>query len=696
MLTLEKADEATNISVPTAEQEIDNLLTKEWLLTNGRGGYASSTIVGCNTRAYHGLLIGSSNPPAHRIMALSNCLEMVISKGKVFNLSTFEFPDRIAPAGFGFLKRFRRDVGAHFNYELTEVELTKSVYLGRDTDMVAVVYNFTRVREPVQFVARPFIGLRNFHWLQKSHATLCSKWLGSAERGLVVHHETPNSCDLLLRCPSANFEKDPQWWFNFTYRRDRERGQAFTEDLWTPGFYKARIVSPARIVLCASLRPFKARHKPVPLVDIDRTCRDLLKHRKDLKHQIEKIRSGFRVPAPNGGEKTRHLRVGKWKFFEMLCLAAEQFVVKRQTNDKTRSTIVAGYPWFADWGRDAFISLPGLLLETGRFEEAKSVLTTFARAADKGMIPNRFDEYSNSAHFNSVDASFWFINAAFQYLRASNDSEGFMQELTPTIRWIIDSYRKGTRFGIHADADGLIAAGDEQTQLTWMDAKCDGIAFTPRYGKAVEVNALWYNCLCLLAEFCADRDQENAERYESMAQRVRSSFRELFWNDKGYLNDCILPDGSIDESLRPNQIFAVSLRFSPLSENQQASIVEVVQQHLLTPYGLRTLSADSAGYIGEYTGPLRQRDEAYHQGTVWPFLIGPFVEAYLKVNKFSPESKNRAAEFIEPLLWHLTEDGCLGSISEIFDGDEPRKPKGCFAQAWSVAELIRAYRLICS
>jgi glycogen debranching enzyme len=696
VLTLEKADEAMNISVPTAEQEVDNLLTKEWLLTNGRGGYASSTIVGCNTRAYHGLLIGSLNPPAHRIMALSNCLEMVISKGEIFNLSTFEFPDRIAPAGFGFLKRFRRDVGAHFDYELTEVELTKSVYLVRDAETVAVVYNFTHVREPVQFVSRPFIGLRNLHWLQKSYATLCSKWLGSAERGLLVHHEAPNSCDLQLRCPSANFEKDPQWWFNFTYRRDRERGQAFTEDLWTPGFYKCRIDSPARIVLWASLRPFKARHKSVPLMDIDTTCRDLLKHQKELKRQIEKVRSSFRVPAPNGREKRRNSRVGKWKFFEMLCLAAEQFVVRRQTNDKTRSTIIAGYPWFADWGRDAFISLAGLLLVTGRFEEAKSVLTTFAKAADKGMVPNHFDEYSNSAHFNSVDASFWFINAAFQYLRAGDDSEGFMQELIPTIRWIMDSYRKGTRFGIHADADGLIAAGDEQTQLTWMDAKCDGIAFTPRYGKAVEVNALWYNCLCLLAEFYAERDQENAGRYESMAQKARSSFRELFWNNKGYLNDCILPDGSIDESLRPNQIFAVSLRFSPLSESQQASIVEVVQNHLLTPYGLRTLSPDSAGYIGEYTGPLRQRDEAYHQGTVWPYLIGPFVEAYLKVNKFSPESKNRAAEFIEPLLWHLTEDGCLGSISEIFDGDEPHKPKGCFAQAWSVAELIRAHRLICS
>jgi glycogen debranching enzyme len=696
VLTLQKVDEATSISVSTTGQDIDNLLTKEWLLTNGRGGYTSSTIVGCNTRAYHGLLIGSLIPPAHRVMALSNCLEMVITKEKIFNLSTFEFPDRFAPAGFGFLKTFRRDIGAHFDYELTGVDMTKSVYLVRDNNTVAVVYNFTRVCEPVEFVSRPFVGLRNFHSLLKSYATLCSKWMGSAERGLLVHHETPNGCDLLLRCPSANFVKDPQWWFNFTYRQDRERGQDFTEDLWTPGFYKCRIESPAKIILWASLVPSRTGHKPLPMIAIDKVCKDLFRHQKDLQNRVKDFSSDFKIPVSNAGSSSHNLRLGKSEYFEMLCLAADQFVTKRQTNNKTGTSILAGYPWFMDWGRDTFISLPGLLLETGRFEQAKSVLTTFAAAADKGMIPNCFDDYSNTPHFNSVDASLWFINAAFQYLRATEDSEVFIHELVPTIRWIIDLYQKGTRFGIHADTDGLITAGDEQTQLTWMDAKCDGIAFTPRYGKAVEVNALWYNCLRLLAEFYAERDEENAEHYKSMAEQVRSSFCELFWNDsKGYLNDCILPDGSIDDSLRPNQIFAVSLKFSPLSQ-QQASIVEVVQKHLLTPYGLRTLSADSEGYKGVYTGPLRQRDEAYHQGTVWPYLIGPFIEAYLKVNKFSPESKIQAAEFVEPLLRHLTEDGCLTSISEIFDGDEPYRPKGCYAQAWSVAEMIRAYRLICS
>jgi predicted glycogen debranching enzyme len=697
VLALQRADEATSIYAPIADQDIDNLLTKEWLLTNGRGGYTSSTIVGCNTRAYHGLLIGSLIPPTRRIMALSNCLEMIISREKIFNLSTFEFPDKFAPAGFGFLRTFRRDIGAHFDYELEGVGLTKSVYLVRDTDMVAIVYNFNRIGEPVEFVSRPFIGLRNYHALQKSYATLCSRWLGSAERGLLIHHETPNGGDLLLRCPSANFEKDPQWWFNFTYRHDRERGQACTEDLWTPGFFKCRVIKPARIVLWASLRPSKTGNKPPPPMDIEKVCEDLLKHQKNIKNHVQNLKGGFQIPALNSTSKNKKLRIGELKYFDMLCFAAEQFITKRQTSNKTKSTILAGYPWFADWGRDAFISLPGLLLVTGWFEQAKSVLTTFAAAADKGMIPNCFDEYDNSAHFNSVDASLWFINAAFQYLQATDDSKTFIKELIPTIRWIIDSYSKGTKFGIHADTDGLIAAGDEQTQLTWMDAKCDGIAFTPRYGKAVEVNALWYNCLSQLAEFYAGRDQESAKRYESMAGQVRTGFRELFWNDiKGCLNDCILPDGSVDDSLRPNQIFAVSLKFSPLSENQQISVVDVVQKHLLTPYGLRTLSPDAADYKGVYTGPLRQRDESYHQGTVWPYLIGPFIEAYLKVNDFSPESKNRAAEFVEPLLEHLTEDSCLGSISEIFDGDEPHKPKGCFAQAWSIAELIRAYRLICT
>jgi predicted glycogen debranching enzyme len=689
VLTLQKADNVVRICVPTDRQDIETLLAKEWLLTNGRGGYASSTIAGCNTRAYHGLLVGSLRPPVNRVVALSNCLEMIISKGETFHISTFEFGEKFAPAGFEFLKAFRRDIGAHFDYALPNADLTRSVYLPPQTDTAAIVYDFTRVQEPVELVTRPFVGLRNFHTLQKSYTPLCSVWLGSVQRGVVVRHDAPNSCSLLLRCPSAHFEKDPQWWFNFTYRADKERGQGSTEDLWTPGFFKCRIDSPTKIILWANLNASGAGDDPGPLkhANMDQICRDLHNNQKNLVRQAQSLRGASKDERPKSGDA---------KYFDILCLAADQFVTRRATRRGCSTTLLAGYPWFADWGRDAFISLPGLLLVTGRFEQAKSVLTTFAAAADKGMIPNRFDDYSDTAHFNSVDASLWFINAAFQYFSTTGDLETFTQDLLPKIRWIVESYQKGTRFGIHADADGLIVAGDEHTQLTWMDAKCDGTAFTPRYGKAVEVNALWYSALRLLAEFYAGRNEEDAAGYyTSMADQVQAGLGRLFWNEhKGYLNDYILPDGSVDDRLRPNQIFAVSLRFSALSMEQQKSVVAAVQDKLLTPYGLRTLDPQAPDYKGRYTGPMRQRDEAYHQGTVWPYLIGPFVEAYLKINGFSQESKKQASEFLHPLLRHLTEDACLGSISEIFDGDPPHQPKGCFAQAWSVAELIRAYQMV--
>ena len=672
MFILQKVERAEIVSVPTDNRNVEDLLTKEWLLTNERGGYSSSTIVGCNTRRYHGLLIGSLNPPVDRIMALANCQDMLIFGADLLNLSTFEFAGKLAPQGFKYLKRFRRDIGVHFDYQVNGLELTKSVYLQRDADTVALVYDFVHVNEPLQLALRPFVGLRDFHTLQKSYARLCSKWL---DGGLLVRHDMPNSCELFLTCDSASFESDPQWWFNFIYRNDKRRGQNFTEDLWTPGFFKCRIDAPTMVVFLANISDWC---RPEQLMGVDI---------KAVRTDLQKARNAVTASAKDKDEKLR-----------TLCLAAEQFVVKRQmqpSGDSRRTTILAGFHWFADWGRDAFISLPGLLLATARFEDAKSVLQTFAAAVDEGMIPNRFDDRSDTAYFNSIDASLWFINAAFQYRKAVGDLQTFTRELLPAIRRIIQSYNDGTRFGICADADGLITAGDTETQLTWMDAKYEGVPFTPRCGKAVEINALWYDSLCRLAQFLAQSDTDAAAHYRAMAHKVETSFRELFWNgESGFLNDCIMPDGSADTSLRPNQIFAVSLAFSPLLPAQQKSVVNVVEKELLTPYGLRTLSPKDSRYKGVYAGPQQQRDQAYHQGTVWPYLMGAFVEAYLKVNDFSRQSKDRAAAFIEPLMRHLTEDACLGSVSEIFDGDEPHKPRGCIAQAWSIAELIRAYQLI--
>jgi len=666
------------MSVDVAGMPIEQLLEKEWLLANTRGSFSSSTVVGCNTRRYHGLLIGALDPPANRILALSNCLETIFWGPGVFHLGTVEFPGRILPDGYLRLKKFSRDLGAHFHYQLGELRLTKSVYLLRDEDTAAVVYKFDEVPQPIDFTIRPLVALRDFHSLQKSDARITAE---SVADGLLIRHDTPDSCQLLLNCPDATFEEDVQWWFNLQYRADRERGQGFAEDLFCPGVFRCHIDSPTTLVFWANLSG------PAMSATADESTTADKFVWPDIEQVIQQLAAHHNeVIAPAKHDKT----------LETLYLAADQFIAKRVINNTQRTTILAGFPWFADWGRDAFISLPGLLLAARRFDEAKSVLVTFAGAASGGMIPSRFDDYSSVAHFNSVDASLWFINAAFAYLKASGDRLTFQKQLLPAVISIINSYQHGTQFGIHADSDGLITAGDANTQLTWMDAKYEGVAFTSRYGKPVEVNALWYNALMLLSQYLATDTNESQflDTVRARTEIVRENFCKIFWNQSwGWLNDCILPDGSSDATLRPNQIFAVSLPFSPLPIARQKAVVAIVEEKLLTPFGLRTLSPDDNRYCGTYTGPQSERDRAYHQGTVWPYLIGPFVLAYLKVNGSNGKTKKAAARFIEPLLTHLVGDGCIGNICEIFDGDPPQRPKGCFAQAWSVAELIHAYLL---
>jgi predicted glycogen debranching enzyme len=657
------------VRVATQGKKIGELLKKEWLLTNARGSFASSTIAGCHTSGYHGLLIGSPDPLVRRMMTLSNCLETILWNGQALELSTFEFPDRFAPQGYTHQQEFRRDTGAHFRYRTEPVDLCKSVYLARDSDTILIEYTFEEVREPVDFVLRPFVGMRDFHTLQRSDASLTCRIADSMVR---IQNGASPDCELLLSCPATRFESDPQWWFNFVYRVNRDRGLPHTEDLWAPGFFKGHVEERGRLVFWAHLGASGQSEQAVA-ADADAVKEDLRRHQQRLLEQATAQEKPHRI----------------------LCLAADQFVVKRHSSGGERTTIVAGYPWFADWGRDTFLSLPGLLLAAGRHEEAGSVLSTFAAAAHEGMIPNRFDDRTGEAQFNSVDASLWFIHAAFEYLDATGNIDEFSQRLLPAVRGIVDAYQAGTHFGIRADSDGLITAGDQNTQLTWMDAKCDGIAFTPRYGKAVEINALWHNTLLRLQKFCERQQLPEARRYAVMAEQVGRSFCKLFWNaELGYLNDVVLPEGTVDASLRPNQIFAVSLPFGPpLARSQQWAVVNTVEQRLLTPYGPRTLSSRDPAYKGRYEGSPRCRDEAYHQGTVWPFLMGPFLEAYLKVRSYSAESKSDVAEFLRPLLRHLVEDACLGSISEVFDGDPPHRPAACPAQAWSVAEVLRIYRM---
>ncbi|MCI0499352.1 MAG: amylo-alpha-1,6-glucosidase [Planctomycetales bacterium] len=670
MPTHREMTDAAKASLSIQGKSADVLLNKEWLLTNSRGGFASGTVIGCNTRRYHSLLTGSLTPPANRIAALSNCLEILTCKNRSISLSNFEFDRALHPDGFLRLLEFRRDRGVHFEYAAGPAAVTKSIYLLPDSDVTAVVYDFTTIREPFTFSLRPFAALRDFHALQQAGTALIA--VGD-EQELIIRGERPEIGQLALRCDGMQFEQSPQWWFRFFYRVEQQRGQDCFEDLWSPGQYSCTIDEPRRIVLWAGL--FEAAESAPMLEAMElETAIDAidLNEKEALSH------------CPPQDPTSRQL-----------FLTADQFIIDRRIEGHPAPSILAGFPWFLDWGRDTFIAFEGLCLATGRQAIAWGVLKTFAKAVSEGMIPNRFDDYGGRPHYNSIDASLWFVHAAFRYLRYTNDRQNFGHILLPAVKWIMDSYRQGTRFGICADADKLITGGDVNTQLTWMDAKYEGIAFTPRWGKAVEINALWYSNLCCLTEFYRAQNDEAAHFYGLLAEQVRYSFQEQFWdNQRGYLNDCILQPGKADSSLRPNQIFAVSLPFSPLTAEQQKKVIAAVEKDLLTPYGLRTLSPLDPRYKSRYIGPMGQRDAAYHQGTVWAFLIGPFIEAYLKVHGFDPTAKRRCRGFLSKLLIHMNEDACLGSISEIFDGEPPHHPRGAIAQAWSVAEVLRAWQMV--
>ncbi len=643
--------------------DTDDLLAREWLMANRIGAYASSTVIGCNTRRYHGLLVAATSPPMGRITALSTVMEELAAGALRYELATNEFPGAFSPRGIIYLSEFRNDVAATFIYHAGGMELTKEIMLAEAANTVAIRYTIRGGAATLR--VRPFAALRDFHHLVEPDAADRITYQEVAG-GVVVSDSRPAGHKLCLHAVDAKFTPRPDWWHNFLYRVDLARGQEATEDLYSPGTFEYELADGQSCQLTATL------DEPNPLdFQSARRCR-----RARLTELSESV-------GPAADECTRRL-----------AMAADTFVARRTFADARRSaTIVAGFHWFADWGRDAFLALPGLLLTTGRFDEAKGVFRTFASHLAGGLVPSRFDDHDGSPHYNSIDASLWFIIAAERYVQATADKAFWDELLMPTAHQILTAYRGGTDFGIHVDADGLLAGETEQTQLTWMDAAAGADAITPRGGKAVEVNALWHSAHRILADRCAEVDPPLASRYAERAKLIASAFTKSFWNERtGCLFDCI-DGGRPDGSMRPNQIFAVSLPHSPLPQNKQAAVVQAVSRNLLTPYGLRTLSPDDERYQNRCTGPVDERDRAYHQGTVWPFLLGPFVEAYLKVNRGSSLAVAQARHWLLGIEDHLAAAG-LGFISEIFDGDTPHCPRGCIAQAWSVAEILRAKKLI--
>jgi len=601
---------------------------REWIETNGIGGYASSTIAGVNTRRYHGLLVAAVRPPVGRMVLLSKMEETLVAGDARYDLSVNRYPGVVHPAGHRYLAGFRQDPFPVWTYRAADIEIDKSVFCIQGENTVVIEYAVRSAgprAAPLALELRPLIAFRDFHSLTHANAVLRGDYDEAPGRVTVRPYDPLPS--LSFAHNASQVVKTGHWYHNFQYEAEQERGLDFEEDLFQP-FALLYDLSRGGATVIASCDPRDAGDAP-------------------------RLRAAARLRRPP------------------LHAAADQFLAARGE----LKTVMAGYHWFGDWGRDTMISLPGLTLATGRPDAAREILLAFSRHVSQGMLPNRFPDAGEEPEYNTVDAALWFFEAVRAYLAHTGDG-AFAAGITPVLAGIVEWHTRGTRYGIRVDSDGLLRAGEPGVQLTWMDAKVGDWVVTPRHGKPVEIQALWYNALRVMDGL------RPGGPYAEMAARARESFGGQFWNaEEGCLYDVV--DGPAkDGSIRPNQIFAVGLHHPILEGDRARSVVDVVRRELLTPYGLRTLSPRDSRYVGTYEGGVRQRDGSYHQGTVWPWLLGAFIDAWRRVHGGSPD-------FTSALMRHWREDAGLGQISEIFDGDPPHRPRGCIAQAWSLAELLR-------
>jgi predicted glycogen debranching enzyme len=637
----------------------------EWLETNGLGGWSGSSLSGCNTRRYHGLLMAAIVPPTDRMLLVSKLDETILMGDNRFELGTNDYGDAISPKGFQYQCSFTRNFFPEWIYEVPGLRLQKTVTMVHGENTTLIRYEVLEAEQVFTMEFLPLIAARGYHSLQ--HANDNIFWETKFNNGLFHNQPYQGAPDIFISIPGSSFRPVNTWYYKFNYAQERHRGLDYEEDLFNHGVFSVDLKKGNLLHIMISTEDPTGKN-PAGLFEQERN---------------RKIALLNGVPGD---------------LLRQLVLAADQFIVNRKITDDGRQgsslllkTIIAGYHWFTDWGRDTMISLPGLCLHTGRYEDAKKILTVFAKSVSMGMLPNRFINHNESPEYNNVDGTLWFFNAAYAYQQVTGDERFILEEILPVLKNIIDWHFKGTRFNIHADSDGLLYAGAPGQQLTWMDARVDNWVVTPRMGKPVEIEALWFNALKIF-EYLLNRNGESdaARDIQEKAERAKKNFLEKFWNFEGnYLIDNIDENENRDESLRPNQIFAICLPF-PLIENEKAkAILDIIRLKLLTATGLRSLSPDDPKYKGDYGGNPFRRDSAYHQGTVWSWLMGPYLEAGMKFygEKFRPE----AMAIVEGFSNHINK-GCIGSISEIFDGDAPNLPKGCVAQAWSVAEMLRVIK----
>jgi predicted glycogen debranching enzyme len=635
--------------------DLDAARQREWLETNGLGGFSSSTIIGMNTRRYHGLLTAATKPPVGRVVLLSKLEETLVVAGERYDLSANRYPGVVYPQGHRFLKEFRLDPFPVFTYEAGGVEIEKRVFMPHGENTTVVEYKLRGGATGCELEIRPLIAFRDYHSL--THHNVGLNRAVTVAPGLVTVTPYPGLPALHVGHDAGSIDPAGDWYYGFEYDAERERGLDFQEDLFNPFMMR-----------------FDLGMRPVATIIAS-----------------TEIRDAARAPAMRRSEMERRLQIVTASpvadpFVQDLVAAADQFIVKRGE----LMTIIAGYHWFSDWGRDTMIALPGLTLATGRPEIAKSILLAFASAVDRGMLPNRFPDAGETPEYNTVDATLWFFASVHALLKYTGDRDFVRERLYACLKEIIDWHVRGARYGIRADDDGLLSCGEAGVQLTWMDAKVGDWVVTPRPGKPVEIQALWYNALRVMQELARlFQDSSREKDVRELADRARESFNKQFWNEQaGCLYD-VVNGAERDGSIRPNQIFAVSLAHSMLTEDRARQVMGVVERELLTPVGLRSLAPGDPRYRGRYEGGVVSRDSAYHQGTVWPWLMGPFITAYLKLNGRTERTREQAEQWLDGYREHLSVAG-LGQVSEVADGDAPHRPGGCIAQAWSVAELLRA------
>jgi predicted glycogen debranching enzyme len=651
------------------------MLTREWLVTNALGGYASGSIGGACTRRFHGLLIASLRTPLGRTMMFNHLEETLEGPdGLCWKLSGDETGSAVSHPEADLLEEFVLERGLPvWRFAKAGIRIEKRVVMPHLQNTTYIVYRLIDGPAGLALRLRPSLHFRPHEGLLNDTVPDGWKIEAAEEDGdFEISDGSGKYPKLKLSVigGEAHLTNDVRTYTHVLYRVEKSRGYEHEGGLWSPGIIRIALERGADCGVIASVERW-----PV----VKALCfGDCLRAELGRREKLLSI----------GGAS------GAGDFKAQLVLAADQFLIHpharsadearaRAAGDEPR-TVIAGYHWFTDWGRDAMISLEGLTLVTGRHREAGNLLRTFAAYIRDGLIPNLFPEGEHGGLYHTADATMWYFHAIWRYRRLTNDRET-VRGLIPKLLDIVDHHLRGTRFNIHVDpADGLLSQGEEGYQLTWMDAKVGDWVVTPRRGKAVEINALWYNALRILEQLLLEcGDEANARRMDEHASRARESFNRRFWYGGGqYLYDVVDRN---DPALRPNQIFAISLDFPVLDESRWRRVLDVVREALLTPFGLRSLSRDHPDYKSRYDGNLRARDAAYHQGTVWAWLIGPFVDAWLKVH---PHDRNAALRLLEPFRDHLG-DACIGTISEVFDAEPPFNPRGCAAQAWSVAEVVR-------